>query len=138
MARFSLWLRIVIGVATALQVVLGFYVWWSGNMALLPVHILLGLVIIGALWVATLLASRVQVGFARCIAVVALTLALPLLGMAQIFVPAGPGNWALLVLHLGVAGAAIGIATRLTRLAQDQFTRGAGITPSGSPRHVRA
>src|SRR5690242_10793603 len=118
MVRFSLWLRIVIAVAAVIQVVLGFYVWWSGNMALLPAHILLGLGIIAALWLTTLVASRAQVGFALCIAVVTLTLALPIFGMAQIFVPAGPGHWALMALHLIAAGAAIGIATRLTRLAQ--------------------
>ena len=136
MARFSLWLRIVIGVATALQVVLGFYVWWTGNMALLPAHVVLGLVIIGALWLATLVASRAQVGFARSVVVVVLTLALPLFGVAQIFIPAGVGNYVLLAFHLAVAGAAIGIASRLTRAAQDRFTL--GTTPSVSPSHARA
>jgi hypothetical protein len=138
MARFSQLLRIVIGVAAAVQVVVGFYVWWSGNMVWMPAHVLLGLTIIGGLWLTTLLASRAQVGFARCIVVVALTLALPLFGMAKLFVPLGPGHWVLMALHMVTAGAALGLATQLTRLAQDRFTLGVTPTPSGSLSHARA
>lgn len=140
MVRTSQVLRIVIIVAVVLQVILGLYVWGSGNLTLLPGHIVLGLLLIGALWLATVLANRAGVGFGRSIAVLVLSLLLPVFGMAQVFVPSGPANWVLMALHMGTAGAAVSIALKITRMAQDQFASGAGRWQSatGSLGHANA
>lgn len=99
------------------QVVLGALFWTGNARGMIPVHMLLGLVLVLALWVLTGLAARAGVDPAL-VAVAALWgLVVPALGLTQTSLLPGDYHWLIEGLHLLVGLAAIGLgdvlATRI-------------------------
>jgi hypothetical protein len=89
---------------------------WTGNaLALVPVHMLVGLILVLSLWTLAFLAARsgAPPGF------VALAflwgLVVPVLGVTQDMLLVGGGHWLIQVLHLLVGLTAIGMAEGLGR-----------------------
>jgi hypothetical protein len=101
--RFTGWIQIVLGL-----------LFWTGNaLGLIPVHMLVGLVLVISLWVLAGLAAlaRVHPGFVVLAAVWGLIV--PVLGFTQAQLLPGDFHWVIQVLHLLVGLAAMGLGERL-------------------------
>ena len=103
-------------------IVLGL-LFWSGNAdPLIPVHMLLGILLVLALWALAILAALtgVNIGF------VALALVwgfiVPLLGLSQDRLLPGSAHWLIQVLHLLVGLTAIAQAENLARRAKSRLS----------------
>jgi hypothetical protein len=111
--------RWVVRIAGVVQIVLGL-LFWSGNaVTLVPVHILLGLLLVLGLWTLAFFAARagVQPGFV--VVVVLWGLLLPVFGLTQDRLLPGDAHWVIRLLHLLVGLAAIGQGEGLgARMAQ--------------------
>jgi hypothetical protein len=113
-----------------LQVVLGLG-FWTGNFAtLVPLHMLLGLLLVILLW-AIAVAALVR-GVMRPFAVVALLWGLLVLalGLTQQQILPGDLHWIIQVLHLLVGIGAVGISERLNRGLLDQGVVGLSSSPA--------
>jgi hypothetical protein len=108
-------IQIVIRVAGVLQIGLGLLFWTYNALNLIPMHMLVGLIIVLCLWVLALLAARVGVP-ARLVAVAfGWGLIVPILGMTQDQLLPGAAHWIIQVVHLAVGIAALGLAEALGR-----------------------
>jgi hypothetical protein len=111
--------RWVVRIAGVVQIVLGL-LFWSGNaVTLVPVHILVGLLLVLGLWTLAFFAARagVQPGFV--VVVVLWGLLLPVFGLTQDRLLPGEAHWVIRLLHLLVGLAAIGQGEGLgARMAQ--------------------
>jgi hypothetical protein len=118
--------RIAVRITGSLQIILGVLFWVGLLKALVPVHILSGVILVFGLWVLSILAARagvkpVQVGLALGWGLVAL-----LLGLTQKMLLVGPVHWIIQVLHLLVGMGAIGMAETLApRIGRDIHPAGA-------------
>ena len=106
-------------------IVLGILFWTGNALALVPVHMLVGLLLVFSLWGLAFVAARsgAPVGF------VALAflwgLLVPVLGITQDQLLTGGGRWVIRVLHLLVGLAAIGLAEGLGRRIRQAATAAA-------------
>ncbi len=113
----SRWLVRITGV---LALILGLLFWSGTALSLIPVHMLLGLVLVLSLWLLAVLAVQagVPIGMAAGVALVGL-IAL-LLGITQAGLLPGGAHWVIQVLHLLLGMAAVGsgemIGGRLRRM----------------------
>jgi hypothetical protein len=103
-------LQMIIRIVGLIQLVLGIIFWTGNATSLVMVHVLLGLVLTVALFVLTYRAYRA--GVARWLVLLAAVwaLGLPIWGMAQDSILAGPYHWITQVLHLLCGIGAVGIA----------------------------
>src|SRR5438874_11471264 len=109
------WLVRIIG-ATMLLLGLSF---WTGNaFALIPLHMLLGLLFVLLLWSLAALGLRAGVPIGLAIVAFAWGLVVPVLGLTQAGLLPGPFHWVMQVLHLLVGLGAIGLAETLARRAR--------------------
>ena len=101
-----------------IQIVLGLTFWIGYAFNLIPLHMLVGSVLVLALWVLAVLAARggVSLGFV-VLAIVwgVITLAL---GMTQTQLLPGAFHWVIEVLHLVVGLAAMGLGDRLAQMSK--------------------
>jgi len=123
-------LLLVIRVLGTLLIVLGL-LFWSGNaFALLPLHMLGGMLLVLTLWSLAILAARIGEQ-PRLVAIALLWgVVVPILGMTQDQLVPGDAHWVIKVLHLlvGVTAIALGevLARRaLARLPARQLARAA-------------
>lgn len=111
-ATVAQWLVRVTGL---IQIVLGLLFWTGNQLTLVPVHMLVGLILVLSLWTVAFVAARsgVQPGF---VAVAFLWgLVVPILGVEQTQILVGGAHWLVQVLHLLVGLVAIGMAEGLGR-----------------------
>jgi hypothetical protein len=89
---------------------------WTGNArALIPLHMLLGLVLVLALWTLAGLAARAGAPIGLVVLAVVWGLIVPALGLTQTQLLPGSAHWIIQVLHLLVGLGAIGQAEGLAR-----------------------
>jgi hypothetical protein len=111
--------RTLIRLTGLVQIVLGVLFWTGNARGLIPLHMLVGFVLVLSLWVMAALAARagVQPGLVALAAVWGLVV--PVLGLAQDRLLPGSAHWLIQVLHLLVGLAAIGqgesLAARILR-----------------------
>src|SRR5947209_4525179 len=104
----------VIGV---IVIILGVLFWTGNALTLIPLHMLLGFVLVLSLWVLAVLAARagVQPGFVALAIVWGLIVLI--LGLTQTQLLPGAAHWVIQVLHLlvglGAIGQAEGLAARI-------------------------
>jgi hypothetical protein len=105
--------RWLVRVTGLVQVVLGLLFWSGNTLNLVPVHILVGLLLVLGLWTLAFFAARagVQPGFV--VVVFLWGLLLPVFGLTQDRLLAGDAHWVIRLLHLLVGLAAIGQAEGL-------------------------
>jgi len=105
------WARVV----GAIMIVLGLLIWTGGFDQIIPVHMLLGITIVLALWTLAALGAvaRVQPGLVAL--GFAWGLVVPMLGVTQTRLLPGSAHWVIQVLHLLVGLVAIGLAGMLAR-----------------------
>jgi hypothetical protein len=89
---------------------------WSGNaLELVPIHMLLGVLLVLALWSVAILAARSGVHPGLVALGLLWGLVVPTLGVLQAGLLPGPLHWLIQVLHLLVGLGAIGLAETLAR-----------------------
>jgi hypothetical protein len=117
--------QMLVRVCGTIQIVLGILFWSANASFLVPVHILVGLVLVLALWTLALLAARAGAPAGFVAFALLWGLLLPVLGLSQTRLLTGDGHWAIQALHLLVGLAAIGMAESLGRIARRAPARAA-------------
>jgi len=97
----------------AVLIVLGVLFWIGTARALVPVHMLLGVLFVLLLWTLAGLAARAHAGAGIVAFAIVWGLIVLALGMTQTRLMVGSTHWVIQVLHLVVAFAAMGLAERL-------------------------
>ncbi len=106
-------LRMLVRGAGLVMVGLGVLLWTGNALGLVPVHVLIGLVVVLSLWSLALIAALSGVSPGLVALAVAWGLLVPALGVTQDRLLPGSGHWLVQVLHLLVGLAAIGQAENL-------------------------
>jgi len=107
-----LWTIRITGV---IQIVLGMAFWTNNLYSLLPVHMLVGVILVVALWVLAGLAARMGASLGIVALAVVWGLIVPVLGIMQTQLLPGSAHWVIEVIHLLVGLIAIGLGDRLAR-----------------------
>jgi hypothetical protein len=94
-------------------IVLGLLFWTRTALALLPIHMLAGLVLVLSLWTLAGLAARAGVQLSLVALAIVWGLIVPILGLTQTGLLPGPLHWVIQVVHLLVGLGAISLAERL-------------------------
>jgi len=94
-------------------IVLGILFWTGNALALVPLHILAGLVLVLCLWTLAAVALRAGVPAGLAVLAFAWGLLVVALGLTQTNLLVGSAHWLIQVLHLAVGVSAIGIAEGL-------------------------
>ena len=105
-----------------IEILLGLAFWTNNAFSLVPIHMLVGLILVIALWVLAVLAARtgVSMGFVALAAVWGLIV--PILGVMQTQLLPGGAHWVIEVIHLLVGLVAIGLGNRLATMCQQRLT----------------
>jgi hypothetical protein len=94
-------------------IVLGILFWTGGALALVPVHMLLGLVLVLSLWTLAFIGARSGLPPGLVVAAFLWGLVVPIFGVTQDQLLTGGGHWLIRVLHLLAGLVAIGLAEGL-------------------------
>jgi hypothetical protein len=117
-ATVAQWLVRITGL---IQIVLGLLFWTGNQLTLVPVHILVGLILVLSLWTLAFIGARSGVQPGLVVVAFLWGLLVPILGLTQSQILTGGAHWLIQVLHLLVGLAAIGqgeaLGARIRRLA---------------------
>ncbi len=103
----------VVRIAGLLMIVLGLLI-WTGNFAgLIPFHMLIGIVLVVALWVLAYQGLRAGVSRGLVAVAVVVGLVLPIFGVNQQQILPGDGHVVVQVAHLALGLVAIGLGEAL-------------------------
>lgn len=121
-------LRIFVGLDGLVLIALGLLFWTGNAGALVPVHMLLGIALVLALWMLAVLAAAAGVNLGLVALAFVWGLIVPALGLTQERLLPGGAHWLIQVLHLLVGITAIALAQVLAmriiaRLAKPSGTR---------------
>jgi hypothetical protein len=98
---------------------------WTGNaLTLIPVHMLLGLLLVLTLWTLAALAARAGVDLRLVLLGVVWGVIVPVLGLLQDSLLVGPAHVLIQLLHLSVGLAAIALGELLGRRTRLRLRRG--------------
>lgn len=100
--------QMIVRVCGVLLIILGLVFWTGHALRLIPIHMLLGLILVLALWALAAIAATAGVDAGQVILAVILGVIVLALGMAQNSLLPGPSHWVIQVLHLLLGLAAIG------------------------------
>ncbi len=103
-------------VAGVLLILLGVFIWTGHGDAVVPVHELLGFILVLGLWTLAFVGARSGVPVGFVVVAFAWGLIAPVLGLTQAGILAGGTHWVVQVIHLLVGLGAIGIAERLAMM----------------------
>jgi hypothetical protein len=109
------------------QLVLGVLFWDRRALALIPVHMLVGMIFVSALLVTVGLAARAGLARARTSLLVAYTVAIPIFGYFHPRLLPGSAHWVVQVLHLAVGLGAMVIAARLAKYIRRHHRKAPGL-----------
>jgi hypothetical protein len=100
------------------QILVGLAFWTNNGLSLVPVHMLVGLLLVIALWVLAVLAAfkGVSMGLVALAAVWGLIVLI--LGDMQAQLLPGEAHWVIEVVHLLVGLVAIGLGSRLASMSK--------------------
>lgn len=94
-------------------IVLGILFWTGNALALVPLHVLVGLILVLSLWALAFIAARSGAPPGFVALALLWGLVVPALGLTQDMLLVGGGHWLIQVLHLLVGLAAIALAEGL-------------------------
>ena len=103
----------IVRISGLIMLILGLIIWTGNADFLVPVHILIGAVLVIALWTLCYAAVRSGVLKGLVITVVILGLVLPAWGLAQQQILTDANHWIIQVLHLLLGVAAVGMGEML-------------------------
>jgi hypothetical protein len=107
--------HMTIRVSGVLLILLGIAIWTGRADQFIPVHELLGFVLVVSLWALSYLAARAGVAMKWVVLAVAWGLVAPILGLTQQGLLTGDWHWTVQVLHLLIGLGAIGQGENLAR-----------------------
>jgi hypothetical protein len=107
--------RIVMRASILILLVLGVLFWTGQALALVPLHMLFGLLLVLGLWTIAGLAVSRGASPGQAVAAAILGLVVIGLGMTQTQLLPGPNHWIIRVLHLLLGLGVMGMAERLAR-----------------------
>lgn len=107
--------RTLVRVTGAVQIVLGVLFWTGTATGLIPLHKLVGFVLVLSLWMLAFLAARAGVSPGLVALAVVWGLVTPVLGLSQDRLLTGSAHWVIQALHLLVGLGAIAQAEGLAR-----------------------
>jgi hypothetical protein len=102
--------QMIVRVSGVLLLILGLLFWTGDALGLIPVHILLGVLLVLALWLLAATASQMGVPIGLVAGAALLGLVLAWLGFTQDSMLPGSAHWIIQALHLVLGMAAIAIA----------------------------
>jgi hypothetical protein len=105
--------QMVIRIAGMILIVLGFIIWPGNSDFLIPVHILIGSVLVIALLTLSYQSARLKISNGLIIFAVVWAFMLPILGLTQESLLPETSHWIIQVLHLLFGVVAIGVAELL-------------------------
>lgn len=100
--------RMLLRVTGLVQIVLGLLFWTGNARGLIPLHTLVGFLLVLSLWTLAALAARAGVQPGLVVLAAVWGLVVPVLGLTQDQLLPGSAHWLIQVLHLLVGLAAIG------------------------------
>jgi hypothetical protein len=127
-----MWLTRVSGLA---QLALGLLL-WSGNMALLGMHIPNGFLFVLLIEIQAGIAAWAGVNWRLVVLAVLWGLFTPYFGMTQSGILPGDLHWIVQIAHLVVGIVAMGLADQLARGTQQRLAERGTVRASGAPRIV--
>jgi len=107
--------HMTIRISGLLLLLLGIAIWTGRADGVIPVHELLGFVLVLSLWTLSYLAARAGVPMKWVALAVAWGLVAPILGLVQGDLLTGDWHWIVQVLHLVIGVGAIGMGENLAR-----------------------
>jgi hypothetical protein len=111
--------QMLVRITGLILIVLGILFWTGNAVALIPVHMLLGFVLVLSLWTLAGLAARVGVQPGLIALAIVWGLIVPIVGVTQTQLLPGNAHWVIQVLHLllgaGAIGQAEGLAARIKK-----------------------
>jgi hypothetical protein len=110
--------HMTIRISGVLLLLLGIAIWTGRADGVIPIHKLLGFVLVLSLWTLSFLAARAGVPMKWVALAVAWGLAAPILGLTQEGLLTGDWHWTIQVLHLLIGLGAIGMGENLARRIQ--------------------
>ena len=120
MSRAVTVVHMTIRISGLLLILLGLGIWTGRADQVIPVHELLGFVLVLSLWTLSYLAARAGVAMRWVVLAVAWGLVAPILGLTQQNLVMGDWHWTIQILHLLIGLGAIGqgenLATRMRRI----------------------
>jgi hypothetical protein len=119
--------HMTIRISGVLLVLLGIAIWTGRADGVIPVHQLLGFVLVLSLWTLSFLAARAGVPMQWVALAVAWGLVAPILGLTQEGLLTGGLHWTIQVLHLLIGLGAIGMGENLARRIQEAGSRQVGV-----------
>jgi hypothetical protein len=102
--------HMLVRITGVLSLILGLLFWTGDALNLIPIHMLLGVLMVLALWLLAAVASQLGTPIGMVAAAVVLGALLAWLGFSQLNLMPGATHWVIQVLHLILGMAAIGIA----------------------------
>ena len=118
--------QMTVRVSGLLLILLGLAIWTGRADRVVPIHELLGFVLVLALWTLSFFAARAGVPMRWVVLAVAWGLAAPILGLTQQNLVTGDWHWTIQVLHLLIGVGAIGqgenLAARMRQVASPRTT----------------
>src|SRR5581483_11257968 len=112
--------RMLVRITGPLLIVLGILFWTGNALALIPIHMLLGLTLVISLWILAFVAARSSVN-PWLVALAAVWGAIvPVFGVTQDQILVGSAHWVIRVLHLAVGIVAMVLADQLARRILDR------------------
>jgi uncharacterized membrane protein YdfJ with MMPL/SSD domain len=125
--------QILVRAGGMIQIGLGALFWTYNALNLIPVHMLIGLVVVISLWVLAFVAARSGVHPALVGFAFAWGAFVPVFGMTQTEILPGSLHWIVQVLHLLVGLTAMGLAERLaTRIRANRSHGQVAYAPVGA------
>ena len=110
-------LQTLVRLAGVILIVLGVLFWTDHALTLVPVHMLVGFVLVFSLWALAVLAARAGVHPGLVALAIGWGFIVPVLGLTQERLLPGDAHWVIQVLHLlvglGAIGQAEGLAARI-------------------------
>jgi hypothetical protein len=113
----------LVRITGVLLLILGLLIWTEGASGLIPIHMLLGLVLVIAMWVLAAVSTRAGVPTGLAAGVAILGLVVLVLGMTQASLLPGSAHWVIQILHLLIGMAAVGSGEAIGgRLRRNRLT----------------
>ena len=106
----------------SIMLVLGGLFWTGNALTLIPIHMLLGLALVLTLWTLAAIAARAGVHLGLVLLAAVWGLVVPVLGMSQDSLLAGPAHVLIQILHLHVGVTAIALGETLARRSSLRLT----------------
>jgi hypothetical protein len=121
-------IQILVRVAGLTQIVLGVLFWTNNVLTLVPIHMLVGLVLVLLLWSLAGMSLWAGVNRGRAALAIVWGVIVVALGMTQTQILPGSAHWVIEVVHLLVGLAAIGMAEGLAAgIKQARSIQGLGV-----------